>query len=561
MEEDNKQFYYDLTPTKDVNGYIHVDPVTGESAAVSSELNQNGNRTVLGNNASFNLGEATGTGWNRIDRERLRRAFHMNLDDPETVRRIKTYHTNEDGSINWHSFNFNPWIADNFVSVTNPEGMARIRNAVKGGGDIAGAFGAAVLASPLVLEAAPSIMPAFNRLGQSAVGQTAKVMFDSYTIPGAIINSALTAPFAVDIMNNGVNAENAVEVGLGALPYAGPALVRGYNIGKNLYTSGKDLIWLTKAYNKVGTGLTNPYVRNKFLDLAKHPSISRNFIETYSRSGQAGLNYSQIKEALPQLKKLQEEFNITPQMNFRDYEPVTEQVEGLRNALQSTKDLNYRYTRELEYLKGKNEVLYNIAKESPQYQQQIVNDLKNGNITNVEEYVKNLIKQSNTFLRRMNLQPGQDFTEAFSKIRGRSIGQKDFSMDVGNPGVVFDPIFSRGYGNNVAIYSPKEIKLNGPVETWWSQRKPTFQDKSIYINTEGLHTGNPAELYPADISYNIHKYIKSVGIPNSYGRTASHMIFLSPNKGASIADWFTITPGNPNIRYTLGYKNGNKIEK
>lgn len=161
----------------------------------------------------------------------------------------------------------------------------------------------------------------------------------------------------------------------------------------------------------------------------------------------------------------------------------------------------------------------------------------------------------------MNLQPGQDFTEAFSKIRGRSIGQKDFSMDVGNPEVVFDPIFSRGYGNNVAIYSPKEIKLNGPVETWWSQRKPTFQDKSIYINTEGLHTGNPAELYPADISYNIHKYIKSVGIPNSYGRTASHMIFLSPNKGASIADWFTITPGNPNIRYTLGYKNGNKIEK
>ena len=558
MEEDNKQFYYDPTPTRDIDGYIHVDPVTGESKAVSSELNQNGKRTVLGNNASFNLGEATGTGWNKIDRERLRRAFHMNLDDPETVRRIRTYHTNEDGSINWHSFNFNPWIADNFVSVTNPEGMARIRNAVKSGGDLAGYLEAAVLAAPLVLEAAPLL--AFNRLGQSAVGQTAKVMFDPYTIPGAITNSALTAPFAVDMMNNGVNAENAVGAGLGALPYAGPVIVRGYNIGKNLYISGKDLIWLTKAYNKVGTGLTNPYVRDRFLDLAKHPSISRNFIETYSRSGEAGLNYSQIEEALPQLKKLQEEFNITPQMNFKDFEPVAEQVEGLRNALQSTKDLNYRYTKELEYLKGKNKVLYNIAKESPQYQQQIVNDLKNGNITNVEEYVKNLIKQSNTFLRRMNLQPGQDFTEAFSKIRGSSIGQKDFSMDVGNPEVVFDPIWSRGYGNNVAIYSPKEIKLNGPVETWWSQRKPTFQDKSIYINTEGLHTGN-AELYPADISYNVHKYIKSVGLPNSYGRTASHMIFLSPNKGASIADWFTVTPGNPNIRYTLGYKNGNKIEK
>lgn len=223
----------------------------------------------------------------------------MDLRDPETYKRFNEYYRNEDGSINWHRFNFNPWIADRFVSMRNPEGMAKIRNAVKGGGDIAGAFGAAVLAAPLVLEAAPLVTPALNRLGQSAVGQTAKVVFDPYTIPGAITNSALTAPFAVDMMNNGVNTENAVGVGLGALPYAGPALVRGYNIGKNLYTSGKDLIWLTKAYNKVGTGLTNPYVRNRFLDLAKHPSISRNFIETYSRSGEAGLNYSQIQEALP----------------------------------------------------------------------------------------------------------------------------------------------------------------------------------------------------------------------------------------------------------------------
>lgn len=152
----------------------------------------------------------------------------MDLRDPETYERFNRYYKNEDGSINWHRFNFNPYIADRFVSMGNPEGMARIRNAVKGGGDIAGAFGAAVLASPLVLEAAP--LPALHRLGQSAVGQTAKVVFDPYTIPGAITNSALTAPFAVDMMNNGVNAENAVGVGLGALPYAGPALVRGYNI-------------------------------------------------------------------------------------------------------------------------------------------------------------------------------------------------------------------------------------------------------------------------------------------------------------------------------------------
>lgn len=39
MEEDDKQFYYNLTPTRDVSGYIHVDPVTGESKAVSSGFN------------------------------------------------------------------------------------------------------------------------------------------------------------------------------------------------------------------------------------------------------------------------------------------------------------------------------------------------------------------------------------------------------------------------------------------------------------------------------------------------------------------------------------------
>lgn len=451
----------------------------------------------------------------------------------------------------------------------NPRGMKTVEDAVTWGGNVAGASALVVGTSPTWLPYAPTAVNTLGKVGKQTL-QGLDWLFNPTTYRGALLSSYVGAK-GVDNFRKNPNVETGTYATLGLLPVI-PATINGtksaYNIGKDIYNYGKDLTWLAKTYNKVGTGLKNPYVRNEFLDLAKHPSISRNFIETYSRNGEAGLNYSQIKEALPQLKKLQEEFNITPQMRFAHFESATKQVEDLRNALQYAKDLSYRYTRELEFLKDKNEILYNIAKESPQYQQQIVNDLKNGNITNVEEYVKNLIKQSNTFLRRMNLESGQDFTEAFSTIKGSSIGKKDFSMDVGNPEVVFDPIWSRGYGKNVALYSPKEIKLNGPVETWWSQRKPTFQDKSIYIDTEGVHTenltegvhaGNPLELYPADISYNVHKYIKSAGLPNSYGRTASHMIFLSPNKGASIADQFIITPGNPNIRYTLGYKNGGKL--
>ena len=52
-----------------------------------------------------------------------------------------------------------------------------------------------------------------------------------------------------------------------------------------------------------------------------------------------------------------------------------------------------------------------------------------------------------------------------------------------------------------------------------------------------------------------------MNIPNSYNRRASHMIFLSPNEGASISDQFIITPGyQKELKYTLGYKKGGKID-
>lgn len=217
---------YDESPMGAYSGHLSVNPLTEESVIVGKSAD--GKRKVIARNASTILPEVTHRLPSKLDRQRLKELWGMDLRDPETYERFNEYYKNEDGSINWRRFNFNPYIGDRFVGMQNPEGMAKIRNAVKGGGDIAGAFGAAVLASPLVLEAAP--LPALNRLGQSAVGQTAKVVFDPYTIPGAITNSALTAPFAVDMMNNGVNAENAVGAGLGALPYAGPALARGYNI-------------------------------------------------------------------------------------------------------------------------------------------------------------------------------------------------------------------------------------------------------------------------------------------------------------------------------------------
>ena len=378
---------------------------------------------------------------------------------------------------------------------------------------------------------------------------------------------------ALDIKDIGTDLYNGnyVNAGIGAGLFLLPNVVERplkaagrflLNKGKKAYNTTKDLLWLTKTYNNVGTGLKNPYVRNKFLDLAKSPSTSRSFIEKYTINKEAGLNLSQIKEALPQLENLQKEFGIVPEANFKDYYTVSDQIGEIKNGLQYAKNLSTRYNQELEFLKKNNEILYNIAKESPQYQQQIVNDLKNGNIGNIEDYVKNLIKQSNTFLRRMNLKSDQDFTDAFSTIRGRSLGRNEFAMDVGNAEVVFDPIWSRGYGNTVATYTPKELKLEGPVETWWSQRKPNFKDESISIDPKGMHT-NSASIINESITAerNANRYLQSMNIPNSYNRRASHMIFLSPNEGASISDQFIITPGyQKELKYTLGYKKGGKID-
>ena len=377
---------------------------------------------------------------------------------------------------------------------------------------------------------------------------------------------------ALDVKDIGTDLYNGdyINAGIGAGLFLLPNVVERplkaagrflLNKGKKAYNTTKDLLWLTKTYNNVGTGLKNPYVRNKFLDLAKSPSTSRSFIEKYTTNKEAGLNLSQIKEALPQLENLQKEFGIVPEANFEDYYTVSDQIGEIKNGLQYAKNLSTRYNQELEFLKNNNEILYNIAKESPQYQQQIVNDLKNGNIGNIEDYVKNLIKQSNTFLRRMNLKSDQDFTDAFSTIRGRSLGRNEFAMDVGNAEVVFDPIWSRGYGNTVATYTPKELKLEGPVETWWSQRKPNFKDESISIDPKGMHT-NSASIINESITAerNANRYLQSMNIPNSYNRRASHMIFLSPNEGASISDQFIITPGyQKDLKYTLGYKKGGKI--
>lgn len=326
----------------------------------------------------------------------------------------------------------------------------------------------------------------------------------------------------------------------------------------------KDLWWLTKTYNKVGTGLKNPFVRKQYLDLAKSPTTSRNFIETYSRSNESGLTLEQIKEAIPKLQELNRIYGITPKADFKDYNSVDDQIKRIENGLSDAAKISESYKNGLEYLKTHNQILYDIVQESPQYLDQIMSDLLSGKIINTQQYVKDLITQSNTFIRRMNIRNSENPAKQFLEIRGHTLGDtKNYAMDVGNKQVVFDPLLARGYGSTAMIYVPKNRELIGPIETWWSQRFPKFNDNSIIINNNGMHSSRNGIISDHSLNsvFNMNRLLQKNNIPVSYGRTSAHMTFLSPNEGATISDQFDVFPFDKqnNIKFTLGYKLGGKF--
>lgn len=332
--------------------------------------------------------------------------------------------------------------------------------------------------------------------------------------------------------------------------------------GKKVYNTSKDLVWLAKNYNDLGTGLSNPHIRKRFLNVATDPTLTRQFIEKFSNDKTSNIDLKSIKEIYPKLEQLENKYSFTPKYDFNNYTPINDQLASIENTLETSKKFSDNYYSQLEYLKNNNKVLYDIAKESPQYLQQIYQDVNSGKVSNLENYVKSLIEQSGTFIRRMNLPQDADFVKSFGTIAGQSMGHKGYALDVGDPNVVLNSIFSRGYGKDIATYTPK-LNLQGPVETWWGQRMPKIDN--ISINTNGMHTDRLNEFVDVNNISNIrlsNDYLNNKKVPNSYGRTASHMIFTSPIKGTSIQDYYNITPGfNPDLKYTLGYKKGGLIPK
>lgn len=138
---------------------------------------------------------------------------------------------------------------------------------------------------------------------------------------------------------------------------------------------------------------------------------------------------------------------------------------------------------DMDFIRSNNPILGDIAEKSPEYVNQIVEDIKSGKTSNIEQYVKDLILQDNRFSRNMHfsgIPSEENVKRAFSTVNGRTLGGNTgnsyLNLGAGNTG---------DYGPYGAIYQGKP-NLMGDVSTWWDQR--FVKIPGAEISHGGLHS-------------------------------------------------------------------------
>lgn len=265
-------------------------------------------------------------------------------------------------------------------------------------------------------------------------------------------------------------------------------------------------------------------------------------------------------------------FEVDASSRFEDF---SGNLGILKNNLQVGREIASDYTSRMNTLRG-NPTLYSIAEESPQYLDRVYNDYITGKTNNIEDYVKELISEQNTFIRRMRRSPGR-----------RGLTKEDFLSIVSseNPGVHIDnnwhypenygylnvgnePVAIRSYGDIIGLYTPKHLDLLGDVSTWWNQRKPSLPE-GVYT-LKGMHQSQHRN-WGRDfdrrllLEKDINSYLRSLGVPDSYRTNQGHLVFAAP-KGTNIADKFDVELISEeelralNMPLTLGYRWGGKLK-
>lgn len=170
--------------------------------------------------------------------------------------------------------------------------------------------------------------------------------------------------------------------------------------------------------------------------------------------------------------------------NLQNYADIQTMLDKTTNSQQKLmRYLDKGYNEKMNLI-NQHDVFKNIANESPQYTDIIHAHLKNPKVTD-DEFLNNLVKQSNTFTRGVS-KPVT--AEELLTIKGRSLleGNKN-TMDVeGFP-------VSGNYGDYRYKIEPNAERMTEisslPMEQRWSQRFPeTFSGNSNDIKlTEGWH--------------------------------------------------------------------------
>ncbi len=306
------------------------------------------------------------------------------------------------------------------------------------------------------------------------------------------------------------------------------------------------------------------------------------------------------------IKKLNPEFDFSPDI-FEHPDLVNHQNKYLlskpeylskfvnaKKAAEKTiaNKQNVKSFLEKEYIKkmdliNQDPILKNIAEESPQYVDDIYNHLKNP-IKSTDEFVNDLIKQSNTFTRSMHksMKSGEIDDLDFFTPQGRSMGYSGKNtIDVEG----FPTSDVRGeYGSNKYKIFPNEERMmdiaNTPLEQRWAKRFPnTFAGNENINFGLGVHSNVENDfLHKAITQRRIRnnmlvnsgsapiqpKAIISEIIPNKYLYQPKHVVFNTPEanqlvKGFNVEQvsdvWDKFKPEGPfglHPGYTKGFKQG-----
>lgn len=110
-----------------------------------------------------------------------------------------------------------------YNSIRNPEGMNTIRNSMQWGGNVAGAFAASALFSPIALEYGAQYIPkvlnySLNKIGKPILNATNQ-LFNPTTYHGAALTSGVIAN-DINQFSKNPSVENGMWVGLSTVPIA-----------------------------------------------------------------------------------------------------------------------------------------------------------------------------------------------------------------------------------------------------------------------------------------------------------------------------------------------------